>query len=159
MNVEEAARATVQNFQGGAEALAPRVGIGAQVLRNKLNTNNERHHLTLAEAVRIMRVTGDLAMVHALADEFGGIFIPVVQGGDARSAAVLSDISTMSAEFGDLIREVAGDISDGVVTKNELDRIANEANGLRRALGQLMADLTAMHQQSTGGDAASRPHP
>lgn len=146
--LEDAVRSAVHDFPGGAQALAEQVGIGAQVLRNKINPNNDTHHLSLAEAVRVVHATGDLGVAHAFAEEFGGIFIPLGQCGDARTSTVLADISAMSAGFGDLIREVAEDISDGVLTRNEMQRIQKEANGLRRALGQLMADLEAMQERS-----------
>lgn len=146
--LEDAVRSAVHNFPGGAQALAEHVGIGAQVLRNKINPNNDTHHLSLSEAVRVVHATADFGVVHAFAEEFGGVFVPLGQCGDARTSAVLADISAMSAGFGDLIREVADDISDGVLTRNEMQRIQDEANDLRRALGQLMADLAAMQQQS-----------
>lgn len=146
--LEDAIRSAVAGFDGGAEALSLHVGVGAQVLRNKLNPNNDRHHLSLAEAVRVVHATSELGVVHAFAEEFGGIFIPLSQNGDARTSAVLADISAMSAGFGDLIREVASDISDGILTRNEMRRIQDEAMGLRRALGQLMADLEAMQEKS-----------
>ncbi len=87
-------------------------------------------------------------MIHALADEMGGVYVPAPLNGDARSITVMSDISKMSQEFGALIQEVANDIQDGVITDNEFKRIESEANKLRVALAILVADLSAMHDAS-----------
>lgn len=39
--------------------------ISAAVLRNKVNPNNQTHHLTLAEAVRIVDLTDDEQILQA----------------------------------------------------------------------------------------------
>jgi len=65
MNTIDAAYHTVHDYPGGAEALAPRMGMSAAVLRNKVNPNNTTHHLTYAEAQRIVALTGDVRMLQA----------------------------------------------------------------------------------------------
>ena len=71
MNVTDAADATVHDYPGGSESLAPRMGMSAAVLRNKVNPGNDRNHLSLSEADRLMRVTGDHRILQALADQHG----------------------------------------------------------------------------------------
>lgn len=148
MTVADAAYQTAHSFAEGTEVLAQKMGIGKQVLTNKLNANNTTHHLTLEESVRLMRVTGDVRLLHALSDEFGGVYVPLPEQGSAQTSSVLGDISKMSVEFGALVREVADDIQDGVITPNEHKRIQHEAAELRHALARLMADLDAMFQAS-----------
>ena len=64
MNVKDATHATVHDYPGGAESLAPRMGIKSpQVLRNKVNPATDTHHLRLDEAVRMMAVTGDYRII------------------------------------------------------------------------------------------------
>src|SRR4051812_31871314 len=108
MNVAHAAYDTVHEHEGGAAAVAARIGVGRQVLVNKLNPQNTTHHLTLDEAVRLIKVTGDFRLMHALADEFKGVFIPLPDQGGA--STVVGHISEMSLEFGSLIKEVASDL-------------------------------------------------
>ncbi|WP_341772648.1 phage regulatory CII family protein, partial [Burkholderia pseudomallei] len=48
MNIIDAAYAVVHDYPGGSESLAPRLGMSAAVLRNKVNPNNATHHLGLA---------------------------------------------------------------------------------------------------------------
>lgn len=150
MKTLQAAWATVHEFAEGTEVLAREIGIKSkQVLINKVGTNpNKAHHLTLSEAERIIKFTGDVRIIHALAEEMGGIYVPSPANGDARSTAVISDISNMSQEFGLLIREVAKDIEDGVITSNELKKIESAANKLRVALATLISDLVAIHKAS-----------
>lgn len=150
MKVALAAYATVHEYSEGTEALAGAIGLKSkQTLINKVSTSpGKTHHLSLSEAERIMKATGDVRIIHALADEMGGVYVPALRSGDARSITVVSDISKMSQEFGALVQEVASDIEDGVITDNELKRIEDEANRLRFALVSLMSDLKAMHQSS-----------
>lgn len=147
MKIAQAAYATVHEYAEGTEVLAQAIGIKSkQVLINKASISpTKSHHLTLNEAERIIKFTGDVRMIHALADEMGGVYVPAHLNGDARSITVMSDISKMSQEFGALIQEVANDIQDGVITDNEFKRIKSEANKLRVALAILVSDLSAMH--------------
>ena len=71
MHVIDAAAQTVDQYPGGAESLAPRIGMSAGILRNKVNANNTTNHLSLAEANRIMSVTGDFRILQAMAQEHG----------------------------------------------------------------------------------------
>lgn len=50
MNVTDAAYDTVHQYPGGSEALAPRLGMSAAVLRGKVNPNTDRNLLSLQEA-------------------------------------------------------------------------------------------------------------
>lgn len=58
MNVTDAAYDTVHQHPGGSEALAPRLGISAAVLRGKVNPNSDRNLLSLQEADALMARTG-----------------------------------------------------------------------------------------------------
>jgi len=75
MNITTAADLTVHEFKGGSESLGPLVGITPAVLRNKVNPNNTTHHLTLAEAVRICRMTADFRILTAWAHEAGFLLV------------------------------------------------------------------------------------
>ncbi|MFH7611555.1 hypothetical protein RA272_29150, partial [Pseudomonas syringae pv. tagetis] len=66
MNVTDAAYDTVHQYPGGSEALAPRLGMSAAVLRGKVNPNTDRNLLSLQEADALMARTGDFRILHAL---------------------------------------------------------------------------------------------
>jgi len=70
MNITDAAYNTVHDHPGGASALAPRMGIKSPaVLNSKVNPNTDTHHLTLAEASKLMALTGDFRILQALSAE------------------------------------------------------------------------------------------
>lgn len=149
MRVIEAAYRTVHEGKGGAVAIADGVGIGKQVLVNKVNPNNSSHRLTLEEAVSLMKFTGDFQILHALAHEFSGIFLPLPELPSVSDNAVLTDISDMSVEFGRLVQEVIEDAKDGEITANELNRIESEAMRLRETLETLLCHVTAIHKKTS----------
>lgn len=148
MKVAIAAYDTVHDHTGSLEALSEALGLkSAQVLRNKVNLNEEKsHHLSLREAQLLMKATGNPRILEALADDIGGIFIQLPKHGTANMLSAVNSISTMSKEFGALIEEVAGDIADGVITTTEYKRIEKEAGNLRLALSAMIADLSAIYE-------------
>jgi len=149
MKVAEAAHATVHDYKD-TEYLAKEMGLkSAQMLRNKVNVSETKnHHLTLHEAMLLMKITGNPRILDALASEIGGFFVPLPKEGRSGSLTVVNDISKMSKEFGGLIEEISADIEDGVLTRTEFKRIESEADRLRKALTLLMNDLTAMYDAS-----------
>lgn len=153
MSVAQAAYETVRNAEGGAKAVAAKLGISYQVLMNKVNPNNSTHHLHLSEAVSLIRATSDTCIIEAMANEFGGMFVPLANLSDA-PPNLISDLAVMAAEFGALMREVAEDVSDGYVSDNELARVEREAAKLRNALAVLLADLRRINQGSQTDAAA-----
>lgn len=148
MKVAIAAYDTVHDYTGSLEALSETLGLkSAQVLRNKVNLNEEKsHHLSLREAQLLMKATGNPRILEALADDIGGVFIQLPKHGSANMLSAVNGISTMSKEFGALIEEVAGDIADGVITTTEYKRIEKEAGKLRLALSAMIADLSAIYE-------------
>lgn len=148
MRVLEAAYRTVHESPGGATAVAEGIGIGKQVLVNKVNPNNSSHHLGLGEAVKLMEFTGDIQILHALAQGFSGIFVPLADLPLISDNAVITDISEMSVKFGRLIQEVVEDAKDGEITGTELDRIESEAMCLRKTLDALLSHVRTMHEKA-----------
>lgn len=62
MSPQDAIHHVVHDFPGGAEALAPRIGRGAQVLRNKVTLEGvagvrRSHEPTLADVAAIAEVS------------------------------------------------------------------------------------------------------
>ena len=145
MSVAQAAYETIHSAEGGGKVIAAKLGISYQVLMNKVNPNNSTHHLSLSESVNLIRASSDTRIIEAMANEFGGTFVPLANLSEA-PPNLISDLATMAAEFGALMREVAEDVSDGQVSDNELARVEREAANLRHALAVLLADLRRMNQ-------------
>lgn len=144
MNVADAAYIVVHDYPGGSESLAPRIGISAAVLRNKVNPNCTTHHLTLAEADRITGVTGDMRIAHAFAGSHGGVVVPLGDGEDASDMAVLEVMAGLWASNGVLGTEVHGALVDGRLTGVEQARIRAAAYGVKAKVLGLLNRLDAM---------------
>lgn len=141
MNILDAAHKTVKNYPGGSESLAPRIGMSAAVLRNKVNPNNDTHHLTLAEASEIMGVTSDDRILHALAAEHGYTLQPIstIAHGTVMGA-VLANASQQGA-FAQALRDA---LSDGLITENEMNSLSAAGTAQMEAMVHLLSRLRAV---------------
>lgn len=138
MNVQDAAYATVHDYKGGSVSLAPRLGMSDAVLRGKVNPNNDRNVLSLAEASKMMGITGDHQILHALAAEHGYVLQPIQ--GDA-AECLMSAVLASSAAKGDLAAVISAATADGVITPNELSDIT-------RACAELQARVVAIGKRA-----------
>jgi len=153
VNVADAAYAVVHDYPGGSESLAPRMGMSAAVLRNKVNPHNTTHHLTVAEADRVTGITGDMRIVHALAGAHGAVVMPLGDAEDASDMAVLEVIAALWSRSGALGTEVHGALADNVLTDVELERIRAAAYALQRQVLGLIGRLEDMAQPGGGHHA------
>lgn len=117
MNIIDAAHKTVHAYPGGSESLAPRIGMSPAVLRNKVNPNNNTHHLTLAEADEIMSVTEDLRMLQALAANHGRV-LHEVEGDDA-GEGIMRLVLRVNRAQGEFSEWLDAALADGRITPNE----------------------------------------
>lgn len=134
MNILDAAHKTVHAYPGGSESLAPRIGMSAAVLRNKVNPNNTTHHLTLVEASEVMGVTGDDRILHALAAQHGYTLqrIEVPQAGSLVGALI------DAGEIKGKLCQIIGDaLDDGRITQNEALCIASACGDLQGIAAQI----------------------
>lgn len=143
--VSRAAYATVHQEGRTAKAIAADLGLSHQVLLNKVSPTNTSHFLRLTEAVGLMRTTRDVRILHALAGEMGGQYLPGPDLDDDADPALMKDLARMTAEFGELMKEVAMDMADGIISDNELARIEDDADQLRKALDILLRELRRLN--------------
>lgn len=123
MNILDTAHAVATEYDGGCESLAPRLGIGAQVLRNKVNPNTKTHHLTLDEAVRMSVLTKDRRIVEAFARELGLVCIEIPLPENCADADVIELMAQTWETNGDIGREVNAIFADGRVEQREVQRL------------------------------------
>lgn len=150
MNIIDTAHATVAEYPGGSEALGPRIGMSPAVLRNKVNPNNTTHHLTLVEAARIMAVSGDHRILHALAAELDHVALPIAAGEGVDDTLLDLTLSQSQAQ-GDFAAALQQALADGAISENEMRAIASAAAGKQAALTLLLRRVHEMHQASTRG--------
>lgn len=124
MNSIDAAHAVVHDYPGGSESLGPRVGISPAVLRNKVNPNNDTHHLTFAEARRITAITGDRRMLQAWAHEEGFLLVKApAAAGDSCDMAVLEQVVSLGVANGQFMQTIHSALADGRIDESEMKRI------------------------------------
>ena len=143
MNTTDAAYATVHDYPGGSESLGPRVGISPAVLRNKVNPNNDTHHLTYSEAIRISGITGDTRMIEAWASLHDRILVKVPEAG-ASDMDVLSDTCSLVTQVGQYMQTIHTALSDGKVDQKEIAAIRQQAIEAMTKVATLVACLEGM---------------
>ncbi|MDW5417728.1 phage regulatory CII family protein [Iodobacter sp. CM08] len=144
-SVEDAAYHCAHAYPGGVESLAPRMGIGAQVLRNKLNPNTNSHKLTLAEADLLIGITGDKSVLHALAMTHGMVCVPLLADGQyACDTTVLEMVTRLWRLGGQVGTAVDETLEDHRVESGEVQKVREKVYSHVAALHELVAVLDGM---------------
>jgi len=105
------------------------------VLRSKVNPNCHTHRLAIDEADLLMSVTGDYAMLQALAAHHGFVLARVEC---PASESLFGAYLASSAMAGDLAGVLAAALSDGQVTNNEAAAISGAGQALQAAVIHLV---------------------
>lgn len=134
--IEMAVHQTAHEAPGGLIGMARDIGIGEQVLRNKVNPYQDTHKLGLYEAIAMMRRDGDLRILNAIAAEFGRTINEHVV---RTSRTVVLEMLAESAAQGDVARKVADALGDGRIT-------AAEASAIRKDITEARAGLDLLEQ-------------
>jgi hypothetical protein len=141
MNIKDAMHHTVHDYPGGSESLGPRMGIIAAVLRNKVNPNSTSHHLTLVEADKMMTMTGDHRILEALAQHHGYVLVPTAFDTPASDLAILELVTRVWRCNGDVGASVDNALSDGIITKHEIDDIKQTIHRVEQAMHTMLARI------------------
>lgn len=154
MNLLDAAYNVVHDYPGGAESLAPRVGKNATTLSHEVKRTGAAK-LGLDTAEKITQLAGDLRILQAFAANCQQMVVPlpVLESGQADDCMIT--LGTTAHNFGLLCTEVAGDLSDGKISDNELARIDRECgqliaavHAMRKALAQRNQDGKPAHERA-----------
>lgn len=149
MNATDAADATVHDYPGGSESLAPRLGMSAAVLRNKVNPNNDRNHLTLAEAGRLMMVTGDHRILQAMAAEHGYAMHKV--DGAEPGESIMSNILSLGMREGEFAKTLRDALADQIISDREMKEITDAYFATQATQIALIHRLRAAKETSEQG--------
>ncbi len=145
-NVIDAAYMTAHEYPGGATALAVRLGVNAAVLSNRLNPNNNDHHLYVRDLMAIMTISGDHRALHAACLELGYTAMPLP---DSSSKQTTSEALTSTCkEFSDYLQSVSGALADNKVTAIELRCVRQHLGEMVAAAGNLESILEAIEQKA-----------
>lgn len=138
---------TCKKYPGGFESLAPRMGMSGQVLRNKANHNATANHVHLCDIENIMTLTGDLSVLHALAQEQGCAVVKLDSEGSPCDQAVLELITIIWSRNGDVGAEVSKTLEDGRVDAQEVQRVAEAVYRTTEALMTMLGRLRGMAEK------------
>lgn len=144
MNISDAAYHTAHDFPGGIPALAPRMGISANVLQNKVNPSQEHHKLTLAEAVKLQDITGDPRILHAMALAMGFVAVPVTDMNAVGDMELLDEFMSVIRELGEFSQEFQKGWADGTITPAEFERIKQEAYDVQGRMTALLQRIESL---------------
>ncbi len=147
MNILDAFHSTVHSASGGCEALAVRLGMSPVILRNKANPNSVTNKPMLDDVDRVMGLTGDFQVLHALAANHGFVLVKVEEGATASDMAVLEMMTQCWAKNGEFGTEVNKALADGRIEQRELPVIRAAVLENIRAMHQLVARLEAMAEK------------
>lgn len=147
MNIIDAAYVVAHDYPGGTVSLAPRLGMSSAMLRNKVNTNDVTHKLTLCESVTLQDITGDHRILHAMADHLGYVCIKLPAPG-ASDMALLDSFMAITKELGDFAGEFQKDWADGRIDAKEAARLRKEFYELQQSAAAFMGMIEALASQS-----------
>lgn len=143
MNIEDAAYNTVHDYPGGASSLAPRMGMSVAVLNSKVNPNTKTHHLTLAEASKLMALTGDYRIMQALSAEHGKVAIDLPDIPECRDMSLTDKVLCIGMRGGDVMSTFREIMADGRITQGEVADMSKIIHQMHIALAQLDTQFQA----------------
>ena len=144
MSVSDALHKTVHGAPGGHAALAVRLGMSATILRNKANPNSVTNKATLDEVDRIIGLTGDASILHALAANHGHVCVGIEGPETACDVAVLETVTKVWMCNGDVGAEVHKALEGGVIDFDEIEAIKGAVYRMVQAAHQMVARLDMM---------------
>lgn len=152
MTIRDAAYHTVHDYPGGSASLAPRLGKTPSTLCHEValvKAPGSTAKLGVEDAMKIVDMTGDHRIVHAIALRAGGMFVPLA--GMDIEVQDASHLAEVAREFAELMMVVAQSVSDGVISDNELGRINREWGELQRVGGLMLAHFTRLNAAAKPG--------
>lgn len=146
MNYKDAFYKTVHDTPGGCEALAVRMGYTAGLLRNKANPNSTTNVLTMDDASRVMELTDDYAVLHALARRHGFVCTKI-ESQPASDMAVLESVTDIWGSLGQVGTLVHTALADGRIDADEVRHIEKAIYVSIRPMMELLARLNGMAEK------------
>ena len=137
-DVLDVAYQTAHAYNGGVPALAVRMGVVPGTLLNKVNPNNNSHHLTLREAVEMMELTGDPAVLHAIAARLGYTAVPAVP--DQSEGDPVQALAQLGMAWGDFMNYTGQALANGQhCTPNQVRAVDEFASRLLATVSHTVA--------------------
>ena len=145
MNAKDAFHQTVHAAPGGCAALAVRLNMSPTILRNKANPNNPANVVTIDDVDRVMELTGDYSVLHALARQHGFVCTKIDEQ-PASDMAVLESVTDIWQSLGQVGTQVHTALADGRIDRHEVQSIEKAIFVSIRPMMELLARLNGMAQ-------------
>jgi hypothetical protein len=141
MNAKDAFHQTVHNAPGGCPALAARLGMSPTILRNKANPNNDVNVVTIDDIDRVMTITEDYAVLHALAQAHGFVLTKIDEQ-PSSDMCVLESVTDIWQRVGQVGAEVHKALADGRVDAHEVKAVRDVTF---KAIASLMSAVECLN--------------
>lgn len=155
LNPLDALKLSCNDYPGGVEALAARLGMSVPVLRNKLSHGVATHHVHYPDQISLIldylqdaKVTDWDASIHAFAYRFGFILVQV----PSTDSEVSSDdlallLCKMMSEIGDVARAISQAFAnDTQVSSREFERFDIEVREAMTVITTLREKMREVHE-------------
>jgi hypothetical protein len=144
MTLRDQAYNLARAYPGGAEALALRMKKNPTTLSHELRGQGTAK-LGLEDAAAMTDLSGDLRILEAWNANMGLLVIRMPEPRDGPAGSCLDKLSQTAREFSELVAEVAGDLGDGKLNDNELQRIEREAADVLAAVHALLGEARSLN--------------
>lgn len=152
IGVHDALYIAARRYPGGIEALAQRLAISVNVLRNKLQPDVESHHTTLENFCEIIEKldatqpeAADLA-VDALMWRLNRVALRLPSGGDIDTDKLLAQVVEVFSKEGELARLITKALDqDNTIDDREFAEIEKAMQEASEALMTLRNELREKH--------------
>ena len=149
MHLLDVAYNVVRDYPGGAPALAPQINKSPHTLNHELTARGGAK-LGLIDAHKITQCTKDLRIIYALAEACGQMCLPIPSIENSNGSEILLTLGEASREFADLCKEICLSLADGVISKNELQRIERDRMELLSQLARLGTTVRMLNESGAG---------
>lgn len=147
MNLADAFHSTVLSYPGGAESLAPRMGMSPGILRNKAHPSVTTNLPSMADLDLLLGITGDYRALHALAANHGHVCVQIAEDKPMTEAALSQLIMGLLVRTGALGADVKEALADGVVTESEFAKVKDTAYKSHQNTLALLSALEKMAEK------------
>lgn len=153
MNQHDALYKIARAYPGGLEALASRMEVSVNVLRNKLAPGIESHYPSFEELSMIVELCHQAGVkdahlpLHALLSRHGMAAFVIPEPDQVSEDDLSQTVCRVMSRVGDVAEAVSTALIDGVITDAEADLIEREFQSALTVLGEWRARIRAHHKQ------------
>lgn len=157
MNQHDALYTVARAYPGGLEALAAKMKMSSNVLRNKLSPTIPTHHASFEDASEIVHLCAAAGVknaclpIHAMLARHGmaGFATPAPE--TVSADALSQTVCRVMAQVGGVANAVSEALMDGKVSAIEADLIEREFQRALAAMGEWRARLRALAEPGPQG--------